>query len=119
MMALGDDILALDDRRMESVVVPEWGGAEIYVREMGATERAAYEGRLIEDKDLPLEQRMVRVKVLIAILCACDAGGARLWTLEQYDAVAAKNGEALNRIFDLANKVNRVTDAAIEEDAGN
>ena len=112
----GADILALDDRPIDKIKVPEWNDAIIYIRTMGATERAKHETTLIDSKDAPLDEKMVRVKVGLVVLCACDKDGNRLFTDDQYDAVKVKNADAIDRIYDAINRTNLVAQSEVDEE---
>ena len=115
----GNEILALQDRKMDSVVVPEWNNTTVFIREMGAAERAAYEAGLLDNKDKPLEERMFAVKINLVILCACDTEGNRLFKDSDYDALKDKNGDAINRVYEVVSRLNLMTDEDIEEERGN
>lgn len=114
-----EDILGIDDRDLVPVTVPEWGDAVIHVRTMGAMERAKYEASLVENKDGDLGSRMAEAKIRLVLLCACDGGGARLFDDSQFDQLAAKNGNAIDRLFEAINKLNALSDDEIEDIAGN
>lgn len=118
-MNQGEKILAMQDRRMESLIVPEWNDEQVFVRTMGALERANYEAKLIENKDASTAERMVSIKVCLVVLCACDKDGNRLFTDDQAEELSAKNGRAIDRVFDVINHLNKVTEPEIEEEAGN
>ena len=47
---------------MESILIPEWNDAQIFIRTMGAVERSLYEAGLIDSKDLPLGEKMAQLK---------------------------------------------------------
>jgi hypothetical protein len=119
-MALtGADILDIEARPMDSVIVPDWNGAEIYVRKMSAVERAAYEVKMMELNDAPLGDRIWKIKVLCVVLCACNEDGERLFADDQFEAVAAKSTDAVDLVFTLADKLNLITQHGVETEAGN
>lgn len=115
----GDDILSIEDRKTDSVIVPQWNGAEIFVRTMGALERAKYEVKLLDLPQEPLEDRIWQIRVSLVVLCACDKDMNRLFKDSDFDRVAQKNGDAINLIFDLINRINLITPDVIEDAAGN
>lgn len=112
----GEEILALDDRPMETVKVPEWNDEVIHIRVMGAVERAKHETSLIESKDLTLDEKMIKIKVNAVLLCACDAEGNRLFSDDQFDALAEKNADAIDRLYDVINRINMITQAEVVEE---
>lgn len=114
-MSLGrDEILAPRPLAREEVLVPEWGST-VYVRVMSGFERDAYEADLLSNKDKRLENMRAR----LLVRCACDANGNLLFTPEDADALGAQNWQALDRLAAAAQKLNRLSDAAIEEIKGN
>ena len=115
-MITGADILEIEDRKLESVIVPEWNDAQVFIRTMGAYERAKYEAKLIENKDAPMEEKMVQIKVILVVLCCCDEQGNRLFSDDQFDAVANKSADAIDRLYDVINRVNLVTQSEVEEE---
>lgn len=118
-MTTGQDILAMDDRRMESVTVPEWDDARVFVRVMGATERAKYEASLMKLKDAPKDETLLRIKTTLVLLCSCNESGVRLFNDNQYDQLAEKNGNAIDRIYEVVDRLNLVTHKAVSDEAGN
>ena len=115
----GSDILEIDDRPMDSVIVPDWNGAEIHVRKMSAVERAAYDWKWATLNDASEKDRIWQIKVMCVVLCACNEDGERLFTDEQFDAVSKKSADAIDLIFAKADKLNLITQAGVETEAGN
>lgn len=104
-----EQILAADDIKRQAVKVPEWGG-DVFVKVMTGEERDAFElDTLAEGRD----RRNIRAKLLAR--CLCDDNGKRLFTDAEIAALAAKSGGALNRLFDVAIKLNRIGNDEIEE----
>ena len=118
-MALkGSDILAIDDRKTQSVIIPDWDGAEVFIRSMSAVERAKYEYKLISLKDAPLDERMWTIKVSLVVLCACNEDMERLFNDNQFEAVSSKSSNAIDIIFAAIDKLNLITQHGVEEEAG-
>lgn len=110
-------ILAADDRRLEPVEVPEWGGT-VYLREMSGAEREGYlealrkrtgpEGTLTRFRNLQAE---LLVQVLV------DERGAPLFDADEVDALGGKSGAVLQRLFAHAAEMNGLN-AEAEDEAG-
>lgn len=118
-----EDILGADDLPRELVEVPEWGGS-VWVRTMTGTERDAYEASIIEVKLGPkgqasVERRMdnSRAKLLARSICGDD--GERIFTESDISALGRKSAKALDRVFEVAQRLNGMTEDDIEELAGN
>lgn len=114
-MSLGrDEILARRPLAREEITVPELGGT-VYVRVMSGLERDAYEADLLSNKDKRLENMRAR----LLVRCACDATGQLLFKPEDADALGAQTWQALDRLAAAAQRLNRLSDASIEEIKGN
>ncbi len=102
------------DLETRPVEVPEWGGT-VYVRTMSGLDRDEFEStaaRLRESGDL---KRLSRA--LMVACFACDHAGARLFTLDDLEAIAAKNGVVLGRIATAGLKLNKLDDEEVETQA--
>lgn len=118
------EILAIDDRPLREVEVPEWGGV-VYLRQMSAGERDRYDARLYFQPDgTPLPKARMReslydAKALAVALCACDADGKRLFSEDQVAALAAKSNTAIERLWEVIDPANKLSAAALEGTEGN
>lgn len=98
-----DQILGLQDSRIDRVAVPEWGG-DVCVRVFSGADRDRVEAFLVAHKD----GHPSGFRALIVSLAACDESGKRLFTAEDVDALGEKNGIALDRVFTAAAKLNGI-----------
>jgi len=108
-----DAILGVQDLKTERVPVPEWGG-DIYVRGMSGAERDAFEQSLmVGDKFTP-----DNVRARLAARCICDEKGERLFSDADIVVLGAKNAAALDRVYDVAQRLSGIgkkdLDAAIK-----
>jgi len=108
-----EEILDCQDLKIERLDVPEWGGY-VYVRSMTASERDAWEGRLIESKNKVPEMRSMLASELV-----CDENGKGVFTPDDLQALGRKSGAALDRVFDKVQQLNKVSEKDLEELAGN
>ena len=119
-----EEILGLQDRKVEQVACPEWGG-HVHVRslsgeELDAWEVEQYERSRIEKEEGQDSQAMLRnLRARLVSRCACDEAGEALFTPEQAHALGQKNGRALKRVFDAARKLNGRTPEDEQELLGN
>lgn len=119
-----EEILGLEDRKVERVACPEWGG-HVFVRslsgeELDAWEVEQYERSRIEKEEGQDSQAMLRnLRARLVSRCASDESGQALFTPEQAHALGKKNGKALKRIFDAARKLNGMTPEDEQELLGN
>jgi hypothetical protein len=100
-----DQILGMRDLPRKAVEVPEWKG-QVYVRALTGGERDKMERMISEDS--------ISRAALVA-LCVVDESGARLFREEDVEALAGKNGQALERIVSAALAFNLLTDESLAE----
>lgn len=104
-------ILGADDIRRERVEVPEWGG-HVYVQTMTGTDRDAYEMSLV-DPDTG-ESRTTNLRAKLVARCLVDEAGNRLLTDDQVDALGRKSAAALDRCFDAAARLSKISNEDID-----
>ena len=110
-----DDILLANDLTDEDVQVPEWGGV-VTVRTMTGTQRDAMSAALAGG-DGKADMSKFRSVVLAHTLVGED--GAPLFQAADVDALGGKNGAVLDRLFRVADRLNGLTDTAVEAAKGN
>lgn len=120
-----DEVLKAEDLVRETVAVPEWGG-DVVVRTLTGAERDAHDllgFQAIEAaKERGEDPRYVTSKNVMARLLAfalCDETGARLFTVADLEALGAKNGAVIDRLYKVADRLNAVTARAVDALAGN
>jgi hypothetical protein len=108
-------ILDADDRKRETVSVPEWGG-EVIVATMSGTDRDAWEGAMV---GRGRDELLHNARAKLAAICLIDESGARLFSDQEVEALGRKSARALNRVADVAQRLNGLRDKDIEELKGN
>jgi hypothetical protein len=109
-----DQILAAMDATIEAVDVPEWGGV-VHVRNMTGRQRDQFERsryKMIGDK-VEIIHENTRAALLAVSLC--DANGTLLFTKEDIEALGEKNGAALDRLFDVAQRLSGLRSQELED----
>ena len=111
-----DEILGVNDQKIEKVPVPEWGGT-VYVRSLSGTERDAFEASMAtlgpdgnQDK-LNLNNFRAR----LAAMSICDPDGKRLFSDQDADALGKKNVKALLRIYMTAARLSALRNSDMLE----
>jgi hypothetical protein len=102
-----DAILGADDLPKEKVEVPEWGG-EVYVRTMTGAERDAFEKQWAGGK-VPDNVRAGLVAKTVV-----DESGTRLFKDSDVTNLGAKSALVLDRLFDVAQKLNGLSKRDVE-----
>lgn len=116
-MGLAEEILALDDRKVVEVEVPEWGGRKVRLMEMSAADRDRYEMENLEAREKKTGARQVRARLVA--LCLVDEEGKRVFTDQQVDALGAKSAKALDRLFWKARELNILEEEQVQAAAKN
>ena len=114
-MLTRDQILKQKDRKTETVKVPEWGG-EVIVSAMSGTDRDSFEAGIVT-ADGKTDLKNMRAKLVAA--CVVDEKGNRLFQPADIEALGGKSASALDRIAKVAQRLNRLGDAQLEELQGN
>lgn len=111
-------ILAAPDLAFEDVPVPEWGG-KVRVRGMTGTERDAWEAALLEERTDDKRKNERNIRATLVSLTVVNAEGQRLFTEADVGALGKKSVRALQRVYDVAQRLSRVSRNDVKELAGN
>jgi hypothetical protein len=101
-------ILNADDRKLIPVEVPEWNRT-IYIKPMSGAERDSFEGETLKLKD-----RMANFRARTVVRVACNQDGTRLFQDSDAEALSAKSGVALDRVWTVAQGLARLGGAEVE-----
>lgn len=102
-----DSILAVTDRKIVEVQVPEWGGS-VFVRSMSGAERDAFEFDQLANPKIHIRSRLVA-------FTACDETGQLLFTLQDMEQIGKKSCKPLDRLFEEAVRLNKISKEDIED----
>jgi hypothetical protein len=102
----------------ELVPVPEWG-CDVHVREMTGAERDAYEAETyqVSGKTVELNRQNARARLLVR--CLSDEQGKRIFGDDDADVLGTKSGAVLDRLYVIAQRVNKLTAKDLEDAAKN
>jgi hypothetical protein len=109
-----EEILGREDLPLEEVPVPEWGGA-VWVRTISAAERDAWEASTYGDGKGDVRERLANLRARLVCLCACSANGDRLFTDADAGKLGGKSAAAVDRLFDVAQRLNGLGPRDVEE----
>jgi len=105
-----EQILSAKDLTTETVNVPEWGG-EVTVRSMTGTERDSFEQSILEGK----KTNMTNIRAKLCARVMVDEQGNRLFTDREIDSLGGKSASALDRVFEVAQRLNGMSSKDIKE----
>jgi len=108
------EILSALDCKVETLEIPEWGGA-VHFRPMSGAERDVFDQRVMKDR----EGGHMPGRALIASMVLCDADGNRIFAESDADALGKKNASALSRIVNRAMQTGLLGDSGVEAASGN
>lgn len=115
MLLSREQILGADDRKVEDVPVPEWGGA-VRVRALSGSDRDAYEAGIVQirsDGSRNFSLRNARARLVSLAVIGED--GERLFSEVDLEALGDKSAVALERVFDVARSLSGLAEEDIEE----
>lgn len=118
-MGLREQILAAHDEHMEMVSIPEWGNLTVYVRIMTGAERDKFEADTVRTNGKDMKLNMINVRARLCVLCACDEKGKRIFLDADADALGDKSARGLDRIFSVAQRLNKLRKEDVEDLAKN
>jgi len=114
-----DAILGADDIKRQLVEVPEWGGS-CYVSVMNGKSRDAFESEMAGARNSAkrlgrsVEEVLTNFRASLVVRCLVDESGKRLFADSDVELVGAKSGAALDRVFEVALKLNKLSNADVE-----
>jgi hypothetical protein len=109
-----DAILQAQDLPRELVSVPEWGG-EVYVRALTGAERDAFEQSIVEQKGKSTKMNLQNMRAKLVALTVVDEEGKRVFSDADAKLLGQKSALALNRVFEVAQKLSGLTPEDVEE----
>lgn len=125
-----DDILKAEDRAVEEVECPEWGGS-VLVRGMTGKERDAWEVTLADEASRTTAvQRgrrgapqpavnLINARAKLVARCCVDDDGNRLFADADVAALGEKSAAPIDRIFLVAARLCGIGEEDLEVVAGN
>lgn len=107
-------ILECNDLKNEKLEVPEWGG-HVFIKVMTGAERDRFERSLMVGDKVVTDNARAK----LACFTVVNQEGKRLFELKDFVVLGNKSARALQRIFEVAQKINGMTEDAIEEEVKN
>ena len=109
-------IKAADKKNLLPVEVPEWG-LTVYIKQLTVGERDSFEAEAFASRKGDGLMDNPRSKFLVRTLC--DEHGQTLCKPEEFKQLAELSSKPMERLFEAAQKHNRLTDSDVEELAKN
>lgn len=112
MTDIRSQILEADDLPSEEVVVPEWN-TTVFVRSMTGRDRDMFEAKMLKANEAGKHLENFRAR--LTVFCAIDEEGKRIFADSDIAALGEKSGRALDRIFEVASRLNKMREVDIED----
>lgn len=107
-------ILECNDIEIETVSVPEWGD-EVAVKGLTLAEKDAWTASIMQDGEANVEGATAK----LCIMCMVGEDGGRLFDLEDVDFIQTKSAAALDRVFQVAQRLSGIGQEDIDETVKN
>jgi len=113
-----DAILQAEDLPTEDIEVEEWGGA-VRVRALTGAERDAFEQSIVEQRGKSTRMNLRNIRAKLVALTVVDADGKRLFSDKDAELLGKKSAAALDRVFEVAQRLSGLSPEDMEELSGN
>lgn len=110
-----EQILAVQDCKIEDVDIPEWGGI-VRVKALSGTERDQLEAAIIGKSGE--ERNYSNLRARMVALSVVDESGDLIFDRKDIASLGAKNACALDRIFDVGQRLSGMTAKDVKELVG-
>jgi hypothetical protein len=110
-----EQFLGADTLTRVEIQIPELGGS-VYVRVLTGAERDWLDSHVFDDEGeiLPPKQRLANYRGRLVALSTCNADGTSLFTLADVETLSRMAAKVLDRIVDVAQRINGMTQEEID-----
>jgi hypothetical protein len=113
-----DQIRDADDRQIEAVEVPEWGGM-LYVRGLSGVDRDSFEMTMIQTRGRKSEVNLRNLRAKLVVRTAVDSEDPEvakpLFELKDVEWLGRKSAAALQRVYAVAQRLSGLSAEDVEE----
>jgi hypothetical protein len=109
-----EQILEASDIEIEKVDVPEWGGF-VHVKGMTAKQRDDFESSIIRQHGKVRRVDMSDLRAKLAAKSICTPDGELIFTEKDIRALSDKSAGALQRVWEVAQRLSGLSDEDAEE----
>lgn len=109
-----DEILSADDIKTEIIEVPEWGG-EVKVKALTGAQRDRFEQNSVEGKGKDTKVNLTNIRARLVAASVVDDNNKPIFQDSDVKALGAKSAAALNRVFEVAQRLSGLTEEDVKE----
>lgn len=107
-------ILQANDIQREEVDVPEWGGT-VLVQGLSGRERDDLEASMIKGKGKNASVNLENLRAKVVARTVVDEDGKRIFEDQDIPALTQKSAAALNRVYEVAQRLSGITQEDVDE----
>jgi hypothetical protein len=105
-----ESIFQINDVQIVPVDVPEWYGS-VCVKTITAKDQDVWSAEVAKQK----KESRANFQASFLVMCICDESGTLLFSRSDADALGNKSAGALNRIFNVASRINGLSESDVKE----
>ncbi len=109
-----DEILGADDIKTEIIEVPEWGG-EVKVKALTGAQRDRFEQNSVEGKGKDTKVNLTNIRARLVAASVVDDNNKPIFQDSDVKQLGAKSAVALNRVFEVAQRLSGLTEEDVKE----
>lgn len=113
-------VLSAKDLKREEIEVPEWGGTLI-VREMTASEREAFEKRMMSagvNRASDVGKSLGNLRASVVAMCAIAEDGSQMFTEADVKALNEKSGAVIATVFQKCAVLSGISQEVVDATVG-
>lgn len=110
-MLTRDQMLAADDRKIEELQIPEWGGS-VLIRPLSGFERDQIEADFSHENK---RAAMQNIRARFCFMSICNDKGERIFKEEDTATLGHKSAKALDRVFARVREISGLEDKDIKQ----
>ena len=100
------------------VIVEEWKGT-VRARALTGAERDAFEASIVEGKGKNVKTNLKNIRAKLVALAVINENGERLFNDHEAQVLGTKSASALDKVFEVAQRLSGLRDEDVEELAKN
>lgn len=114
MILTRDDILKANDIVTEELEVPEWGGT-VLIQSLDGIQRDKFESQILEMKGKSISVKFANARAKLVALSLVDEQGNYLFSEKDVELLGKKSAIALNRVYEVCARLNKLTEEDVED----
>ncbi len=110
-----EELLGMDDLKIVELEIPEWGNKVVRIKPFSGKQRDEFDSALVEQRTGENTIDMRGLKSRLVALSLVDEEGVLMFKEDEVELVAGKSASVIERIFEVAQKLNGIGEEAVKE----